>query len=64
MNKRSCAACRHLDPRIRRDRGDAYCWRFWRWVQADGTVPDCTGTERANGEPPPGQIRYAGERIR
>ena len=60
MNTRPCALCRHLDGRTL-PTGVAYCWARYVWVDAKGTVPECEKVERADGKPPPGQIRFAGE---
>lgn len=60
MNTRPCALCRNLDSRTT-PRGVAYCWAKYVWVDAQGTVQDCELVERADGKPPPGQVRYAGE---
>lgn len=59
-NSRPCGACRNLDARLN-GRGAAYCWRWFRWQRPADVVVDCTTAERADGQPPPGQIRYEGE---
>ena len=60
-NNRPCGTCRHLDTRILPS-GAAYCWARYVWVMPDKIVSDCTQAERANGNPPPGQIHFEGER--
>lgn len=61
VNTRPCAACKHLDSRVLTSNA-AFCWATFAWRAADGTVPDCHKAERANGQPPPGQITFGGER--
>lgn len=56
-NKRPCGACRHLDPETLPS-GVAYCWRFYVWRPAGGTVPDCTAAERPDGGAPPGKVWF------
>lgn len=60
-NTRPCGTCRHMDGRTRPD-GTAYCWQRYCWVIPDKVIADCTTAERADGGPPPGQIRFEGER--
>jgi hypothetical protein len=60
INSRPCGSCLHLDSRQKPD-GMAWCWAFYMWQSPADVVADCTESKRANGQPPPFQIRYPGE---
>lgn len=59
-NTRACGTCRHLDHRLLPN-GTAWCWQYYYGRRPDEVAPDCTDAERANGQAPPGQLRYQGE---
>lgn len=62
MNARPCGLCKNLDAREIRP-GVGYCWKYYVWHRVDEVVEDCPGAERADGEEPPGRVRFGGEEL-